>query len=405
MAVSRNDIRERLKDIEEFMLQEYKDHKEKKKRDWRTYEQQYAHRIKGAIRNLEPLVEEAVSIIHIDKGAGRPHELTLKQRVILLLMKELLEKGNRPIANMLDMFSLLSGIDISYKTVERLYSDEEVDMALHNLHVLILKKKGVKNVNATGDGTGYSITVSRHYATAAQKEKDKAKEQGSETENTKEAEDVKRGKHIFTMHTLNEVRNEFGKRKIKFAPEELRKVEGSKSKILIKNLKGKRYFVEKDNGQIDVYMTKKGFVFSFRLMDLETQMYIAFGMSKKSEKEAFERAEEMLKTIDVTLKSVRLDKYYSCSTYVSRFGNAKVYVIPKKNATLKGSWKWKRTMMDFVKNTPEYLEEYYKREMSEAGFSADKRMFGWRVAQRKSERINCAQNCTAIWHNLLRLYP
>ena len=113
----------------------------------------------------------------------------------------------------------------------------------------------------------------------------------------------------------------------------------------------------------------------------------------------------LLKNIDVTLESVRLDKYYSCSTYVSRFGNAKVYVIPKKNATLKGSWKWKRTMMDFVKNTPEYLEEYYKREMSEAGFSADKRMFGWRVAQRKSERINCAQNCTAIWHNLLRLYP
>jgi transposase len=53
---------------------------------------------------------------------------------------------------------MLSGIDVSYKTVERLYSDEEVIMALHNLHVLILIKKGVeKSVDASGDGTGYSL--------------------------------------------------------------------------------------------------------------------------------------------------------------------------------------------------------------------------------------------------------
>jgi transposase len=45
---------------------------------------------------------------------------------------------------MLEIFSMISGIDISYKTLERLYSDELVMMALHNLHnmqVLSLKRE------------------------------------------------------------------------------------------------------------------------------------------------------------------------------------------------------------------------------------------------------------------------
>ena len=63
---------------------------------------------------------------------------------------------------MLEIFLMISGIDISYKTVERLYSDELVMMALHNLHVLLLKKKGIKESDATSDGTGYSLTVKNH---------------------------------------------------------------------------------------------------------------------------------------------------------------------------------------------------------------------------------------------------
>ena len=60
---------------------------------------------------------------------------------------------------------MLSGIDVSYKAVERLYSDEEVVLAIHNLHILILRKKGVERSDATGDGTGYSLTVKKNYET------------------------------------------------------------------------------------------------------------------------------------------------------------------------------------------------------------------------------------------------
>ena len=77
------DIRDRLKDIEEFLLDEYKKSKEKKKRDWRTYEQQLMNRIKGAIKNLEPLIDEAINF-KTHRGQGREPELELKQKVMIL---------------------------------------------------------------------------------------------------------------------------------------------------------------------------------------------------------------------------------------------------------------------------------------------------------------------------------
>jgi Transposase len=42
---------------------------------------------------------------------------------------------------------------------------------------------------------------------------------------------------------------------------------------------------------------RKTFAYSFRLMDLRTKMYIAFGSSMKSEKEAFGRAMMFLRQL------------------------------------------------------------------------------------------------------------
>jgi transposase len=58
-------------------------------------------------------------------------------------------------------------------------------------------------------------------------------------------------------------------------------------------------------------------------------MYVAYGTSSKSENQAFERAMKMLKYMDVKIKSMRLDKYYSSSSYVTKFDDTKVYVILK----------------------------------------------------------------------------
>jgi len=324
-----------LKAIDDHIKDELKSRPEQK-RDWRTYEQMDVERISYAINLLKHLIHEAVSAIHIyDSGPGRPSALTLEQKVKLLLIKQLVGKSNREFAYMLEIFSMISSIDISYKTVERLYSDELVMMALHNLHVLLLKK-GIKESDATGDGTGYSLTVKKNYESYAQELKDKAKE------NRNEGDDNDKGKQS----------------------------------------------------------AKKAFAYSFRLMDLKTKMYIAFGSSMKSEKEAFDRAINFIKTVDVKLKSVRLDRYYSESSYVSRFASDTAVYIIKNDATLNESQKWKDTMREFVIDTYQYLKEYYKRENSEA---TDKKLFGLEIAQRREDRIDSALFCTGLWHNLFNL--
>ena len=221
-------------------------------------------------------------------------------------------KSNRMFSNMFAIFSVPSGIDISYKTVKRLYSDDEVMMAIHNLHALIMKRKDVKNSDATGDGTGYSLTVKKNYESYAQKLKDMAKE------NPDHCKDAK-------------------------------KYKGHKKRLL---------------------------AYSFALMDLQSRLYIAIGSSMKSEREAYDRAMDLLSSIGIGMDSIRLDRYYSSPSYMDKLGGTKVFVIPKKNATLNGSQKWKNTMRDFVENTMPYLEQYHQRSNSESGFAADKKMLG-----------------------------
>jgi len=71
----------------------------------------------------------------------------------------------------------MTGVDVSYKTIERLYSDEEVEIALFNLLVILLKKKEISKIDVCGDATGYSLMISKHYSSEVQKLKDKVKEQ------------------------------------------------------------------------------------------------------------------------------------------------------------------------------------------------------------------------------------
>ena len=339
--VTGDDIHYKLEEINNLLGKKYALEHPKEERDWRTYEQEFAQRIKTAMRDLDPLVNEAVSAIRIVPRAGHPHSLSLQQRVKLLLIKQLVGESNRMFANMLVIFSMISGIDVSYKTIERLYSDDEVIIAIHNLHVLILGKRGVTSSRATGDGTGYSLTVKKNYESYAQKLKDNAKE--------------------------NPVNREEGKNKV--------------SKVHKKSL----------------------FAYSFAIMDLVTRMYIALESSMKSEREAYDRAMNLLPSTGIEMDSIRLDRYYSSPSYMDKLGKTKVFVIPKKNATLNGSRKWKSTMKEFVEDTMKYLEQYHQRSNSESGFAADKRVLGWNIAQRRDDRIDHALFCTGLWHNLFNM--
>lgn len=317
------------------IIEHYKETSAEKKRDWRTYEQKFAERIKTAMKELSPLIEEAIISFKIHKGEtrGTKPKLSLKQKVILLLLKHLFGKSNRAMSNMLVIFSLLTNVDVSYKTVERLYSDDKVRIALHNLHKIILKKKGIKEADCGGDGTGYSLTIRKHYASETQRLKEKAK--------------------------------------------------------IAKKISDKK---------------RRVFIYSFAFIDIETRMYVAYGSSFKSEQGAFLQAIKMAKECNIKIKKIRLDKYYSKQMYVrlleEAFGDIEVFVIPKTNATVKGPMKWKDMLNHLVLDPISYLEEYFQRNQSESGIAEDKKRTGWMIMQKREDRVDTANFCTALWHNL-----
>lgn len=320
------------------IIEQYKESSVPKKRDWRTYEQRVARRLQTAFRELKPLVQEAVSTIKIIDGETRGSKpiLTLEQKVLALLLKHLIGKSNREMSFMLIVFSWLTDVSVSYKTIERFYSDQEVILALHNLHMLILKKKGIKDVDCGGDGTGYGLSIKKHYASEAQKLKEKLK--------------VVNGQGNYTLS----------------------------KKISL-------------------------FIYSFVIIDIVSRMYIAYGTSFKSEKDAFHCAIKMLEEVGINIKSIRLDKYYQQGTVKllqEKFGNVKFYIIPKKNATIKGSLEWKKMLKRFIENTKAFLQEYFQRNQSESGFSEDKKRTGWRLGQKRPDRIDTSNILTGLWHNL-----
>lgn len=328
VLIRTSQIRKKVKSLK-TIIEKYKEDHPKKERDYPKYEREFKERIKKAVKNLDKLIKEAISsFVYLSKNENK-HSLSLSKRVRLILVKELSEKGNRKTANLLDLFSMLNEIDISYKTVERLYSDEKLILALHNLLILSLKKRGISKIDCCGDATGYSLTITKHYRSIVQALKEKSKNQLSK---------------------------------------------------------------------------KKSFVYNFSLMDLETQMYVCFGSSLKSEKEAYDKAIKRLSEIDVNINSIRLDRYYSHPCFVNQFKDSKVYIIPRKDAKLANGFKWHETLKDFLLNTIEYLEEYFKRNNSESQFSADKKMFGWSINQKRADRINTALFVRTVWHNLFLIY-
>ena len=328
VKITAKNIRKRVKGLKKIIKKYKKDHP-KKDRDHAEYEREFKKRLKKAIRNLDKLISESIRGINIFYRNKDRHSLSLRKRIRLILVKELTEKGNRKTTNTLELFSMLSGTDISYKTIERLYSDNILELALFNLLILSLKKRGIKEIDACGDATGYSLTISKHYSSYVQKLKDKAKEQNFE---------------------------------------------------------------------------KKCFVYNFALMDLKSKMYVCFGSSLKSEKEAFDKAIQMLQNVDVKITSIRLDRHYSCPVYVNQFGESKVYIIPKKRINLQRGAKWTETMGNFLFNTVKYLEEYFKRNNSESGWASDKKMFGWKISQKRYDRIDMALFVRMVWHNLILIY-
>lgn len=312
------------------IIKDYKLNTPKKKRDYQTYEQQFAQRMRKCFKDLRPLIKEAVSQIKVIKfeKRGAESKLSLEQRVTLILIKHLIHKSNRNMSYLIVIFTCLHNIDISYKTIERMYSNSLVRLALYNLHILILRKRDIEVADACGDGTGYTVHIYEHYASTAQKRKEDAK----------------------------------------------------------------------------VNSESQKFIYSFGILDLKTRLYVGFGMSLKSEKEAFLEALKLVAESGIKIKTLRLDRYFSAEAYVNictqYLGDVDFFLIPKSNIEHIGLGKFADCIIKFVKDTHEFLSEYFKRNQSESAFSEDKKRTGWNISQKIPCRIDTANMLNYIWHNL-----
>ena len=286
--------------------------------DWKEYEKRYRIRMIGMSRDLRSMIDHASNIV-VDEF-GRPSLLNAREKAFILLVKEIMRLSNRRMAYQLSLFGI--DLEISYKTVERLYSDPLVVMVLNNIFVETLGMKGVVSCHAIGDGTGYSLTVTKHYMSLREKHGEK----------------VKKGQ----------------------------------------------------------------FVYSFALMDLETRMYIGYAISMKSEKDAYRKAMAMIAGLNIGLKSVRLDKYYSGQSILDDFGeNTRIFIIPKKNSRIRGRKGWREIIRRFMEDPIAYLREYFKRSNSKAGFSTDQRATVYMIFQRRDDRIETSGFCKGLLQNMM----
>jgi transposase len=56
------------------------------------------------------------------------------------------------------------------------------------------------------------------------------------------------------------------------------------------------------------------------------------GVSKVSEMDANAKAVAMLKRLDISLRSLRLDKYFNCRKIIQQFNKSvSLFILPKKN--------------------------------------------------------------------------
>ena len=321
-----NEHLDRFRSEFDFLVKKYREQYSRHTiRDWSTYERSYEQRIKCAARELYTVVKSASSIIlSVDNSMGRPPKVAPEEKAVILLLKEIFKLSNRKMSGLLALFGPLTDIDISYKTVERAYSSLPVELIIHNMFILLASGAGG---NLTGDGTGYSLSITRHYRSM------------------------------------------------------------------------------RENGNcIKTNPDHRLFVYAFAILDLETNLYVAYGVSMKSEKDAYRDALRMLNITGRDVESIHLDQYYGSQSTMDDFSEGtKVFVIPRSNTTIRGSPAWKELIGRLIDTPMEFLHEYYSRENSESQFSADKRATGWQIQQRKEDRIRTAAMCKGTWHNLFNM--
>lgn len=106
--------------------------------NWRTINQDNAYKIKKTITLLAGDLERLSKQITRSRKAGRKPSISTDQKVRILLVKHLMGESNRNMVYLLVVFSVLSGIFLGYKSIERFYLDKDVYLLLLQLKDFII---------------------------------------------------------------------------------------------------------------------------------------------------------------------------------------------------------------------------------------------------------------------------
>lgn len=133
-----------------------------KKKFTKEYDKKLRIQLKGVYKQINNDVEKAYCKIKIRNKKGRPLK-DRKQLTKLHLLQNQFNISNRDMEAFADLF-LLNGYETySYKTIERAYEDQIVQMILHNVYILSCGKP--REFDGSADGTGQTLVIYKHYRT------------------------------------------------------------------------------------------------------------------------------------------------------------------------------------------------------------------------------------------------
>jgi len=118
MSFTNRELKDLLETLDEIKKEAFKEEKYPFS-DW----EKNRKRVKEKLRKLPELIERACCI-EAEKRAGRPKELSLKQRLSLFLFIRTMNRSNRDMESLILLLKPLFGFEVNYKYVERLYSDQ-----------------------------------------------------------------------------------------------------------------------------------------------------------------------------------------------------------------------------------------------------------------------------------------
>ncbi len=173
---------ENAKNNSKFIREMYNQRYGVVKKEYTTeYDYKIRTQLRAVFKQINVDVEKAFEKIKIKNRNGRPLK-DRKQLTKLHLFQNYLNLTNRDMEMFADMFLLNGQETYSYKTIERAYEDKVVQKILHYIYISSCGKP--REIEASADGSGQSLVISKHYRT------DRLKDLKEKTETHKRKEYV-----------------------------------------------------------------------------------------------------------------------------------------------------------------------------------------------------------------------